>query len=197
MRNGTNWKAAAAFFSLVMASLVSAQDPQFPMLPAATSLQAGTALGADPDASALVGSVLLPLTATGAGSLSVNIRLGAHDTEFLVDTGASMVTLSRSVYRRLERAKLVRGERQVAGRLADGRMQLMSVYRLEALTLSPECQLRDVEVLVLPGEGRNLLGLNVLTRFAPLTLHTQPLGLELSHCDHRSDVVAINQRAAP
>ena len=194
MGNGTNWKSAVAFFSLVMASLVSAQDAQLRALPAATSAYPGVEFGAGPDTGALPGSVLLPLTATNAGSLSVNIRLGAQDTEFLVDTGASMVTLSRSVYRRLERANLVRGERQVAGRLADGRMQLMSVYRLEALTLSPGCQLRDVEVLVLPGEGRNLLGLNALTRFAPLTLHMQPLGLELSHCDHRADAVAAVHR---
>jgi len=190
MRHGSNWKSVAAFFSLVMASLVSAQDAQFQPLPAAASSYPRVEFGAAPETEAVLGSVLLPLTATSAGSLSVNIHLGSQDTEFLVDTGASMVTLSRSVYRRLERAELVRGERQVAGRLADGRLQLMSVYRLEALTLSPECQLRDVEVLVLPGEGRNLLGLNVLTRFAPLTLHTQPLGLELSHCDHRSDAVA-------
>ena len=177
-----------------MTSLVSAQDAQMHAWPAAASRQAEVEFDLRPD---VAGSVLLPLTATGAGSLSVNIRLGSQDTEFLVDTGASMVTLSRSVYRRLERAELVRGERQVAGRLADGRMQLMSVYRLETLTLSPECQLRDVEVLVLPGEGRNLLGLNALTHFAPLTLHTQPLGLELSHCDHRSEAVAVNHPDNP
>ena len=134
------------------------------------------------DSAAAPAMTAVPLAATGAGSLYLDARAGGRSERFLLDTGAAMVTISRNLQRHLEGAGLSHPVRRVAARMADGRTRLMDVARLEVLELAGGCELRDIEVLVLPGEGANLLGLNALQRFAPLTLRMSPLALELSHC---------------
>lgn len=129
-----------------------------------------------------VGGANVPLESSGAGSLLICVRLGSKLEPFLLDTGASMVTIGADMHQRLRREGLSHPVREVAARLADGRMQMLAVHRIDVLELSAECSLQDVEVLVMPGTGRNLLGLNALSRFAPLTLHMQPPALELSRC---------------
>ncbi len=128
------------------------------------------------------GLTVLPLAASGAGSLYLDAHAGGRTERFLLDTGAAMVTINRDLHRHLEAAGLARGVRRVAARMADGRTRLMDVAQLDVLQLAGGCQLHDIEVLVLPGAGTNLLGLNALQRFAPLTLRMDPLALELSHC---------------
>ena len=51
---------------------------------------------------------------------------------------------------------------------------------------------RQVEVMVFPDGGRNLLGLNALSRFAPFTVHLQPPALELSGCAPTGAVAAAD-----
>lgn len=125
---------------------------------------------------------LLPLRSSGAGSFQVEAEAGGERIEFVVDTGAAMVSISRDLLKRLDRAGVIRGEREVAVRLADGGLKLVQVRRLSSLRISDACELRDIEVLVLPGQGRNLLGLNALSQFAPITLTLAPPTLSLSHC---------------
>lgn len=124
----------------------------------------------------------VPLLENGFGGLLIAARLGSQREQFLLDTGASMVTVNRRLHRQLVAEGVSTHVRDVAGRLADGRMRTMAVHRVDRLQLGERCSLHDIEVLVLPGEGRNLMGLNALSRFAPLTLRLQPLALELSQC---------------
>ena len=129
-----------------------------------------------------VPEALLPLTARGTGTLYLDARLDGRSENFLLDTGAAMVTINQSLHRRLARSGSARSVREVAARLADGRTRRMTVARIDSLDLGGGCTLRNVEALVLPGEGTNLLGLNALQPFAPLTLRMEPLSLSLSNC---------------
>ena len=111
-----------------------------------------------------------------------NLLPWLEEAATLLDTGAAMVTINQSLHRRLARSGSARSVREVAARLADGRTRRMTVARIDSLDLGGGCTLRNVEALVLPGEGTNLLGLNALQPFAPLTLRMEPLSLSLSNC---------------
>lgn len=124
-----------------------------------------------------------PLFSGSGGALEVDARIGGETARFLLDTGAGMVTISSDLFRRLERRGGVTHLREVGARLADGRIRRMSVYRLPALSVSG-CDLGAVEAIVVPGKGRNLLGMNALAQGAPLTLNLAPSpSLVLGGCD--------------
>lgn len=133
--------------------------------------------------------VSVPLKMSGAGSFQLPVTIAGEVASFVLDTGAAMVSIERSLARRLEQRGLLTESRQVAVRLADGRLQRVAVQRVKTLRIGDDCELQDLEVLVLPGKGRNLLGLNALTAFAPLTLGLLPPALGLSGCRALREVV--------
>ena len=114
-----------------------------------------------------------PLYGGSGGALEIDANIGDESVRFLLDTGAAMVTISTELLRRLEHHPGVTQVREVGARLADGRIRRMPVYRLPQLSVSG-CELGAVEAIVVPGAGRNLLGLNALTQAAPLTLNLTP-----------------------
>jgi predicted aspartyl protease len=147
-------------------------------------------VSAEPDG----GATQIPLRASGAGSLVVGVDIAGEPADFVLDTGAAMVSITRALYKRLHRAGSVVDAREVAVRMADGRLRLVPVKRVSQFTVGADCELTDIEVLVLPGEGRNLLGLNALSRFAPLTLDLSASSLGLSGCARSTlafDAVAV------
>ncbi len=105
-----------------------------------------------------------------------------HPATFLLDTGAAMATINSEVFAGISDRSSVRKIRDVAAKMADGRTRRLEVYEIEALHLVGGCDIGLTEVLVVPGAGRNLLGLNVLAQFAPLTLSLDPPALSLSNC---------------
>lgn len=145
----------------------------------------------------LLGALFITTAAptAGAGDFDAEFSLDQHQSgglylnaevatgvqaEFLLDTGASMVTVTEEV---LDAAKS-RGEAHHAGaiaaRLANGRLQKMEVWELEHLRLGT-CDVGPVEVAVVR-KGRNILGLNALSRMAPFAIHLSPLKLAVSGC---------------
>jgi hypothetical protein len=112
-----------------------------------------------------------------SGTLSGGVR-----TDFLVDTGSGYVSLSPAVFERLQGAAGATFLRYIMGSLANGQTLRVPVYRLATLELSPECVLRDVEITVMPGSQRNILGLSALRRVSPFALDLQPARLMLSDC---------------
>ncbi len=115
----------------------------------------------------------VPLYGGSGGALEIDANVGDESVRFLLDTGAAMVTISTELLRRVEHQRGVTQVREVGARLADGRIRLMPVYRLPQLSVSG-CELGTVEAIVVPGKGRNLLGLNALAQAAPLTLNLTP-----------------------
>ncbi len=128
----------------------------------------------------------LPLTSSAGGAYELSMSLaGVDDSEasFLLDTGAAMMSINSEFFAVLRSNDAVRELREVGVRLADGRRRLLSVYEVRGLRLSDGCEIDAVEAVLVPGKGRNLLGLNVLQQFAPITLSIDPPALSVSGCD--------------
>ncbi len=124
----------------------------------------------------------LPLHQGSGGGFELELEVAGQTETFLVDTGAAMVTINGALAKRLRHDHLLDPVRTVAGRMADGRVRKLEVFRTQALAIDPSCTPQAVEVLVVPGKGRNLLGMNMLSSFAPLTLAVSPPTLGLAGC---------------
>ena len=113
------------------------------------------------------------------------IRIDASGRElgaYLVDTGASYMTITQSHIDGLREAGAAQYVRDVEGRMADGRSMRVAVYRLAEITLDDQCVIRDVEAAVVPGVTRGLLGLSALVKTSPFIFSSHPPSLELSNC---------------
>ena len=111
------------------------------------------------------------------GSLS-----DAVEADFLVDTGSGFVSLTPEVFANLRRLPGTRFVREVRGAMANGGIQRVKIYRIDSLKLTDQCVLRDIEVAVMPGSDRNILGLSALRQVAPFALELSPPRLLLSDC---------------
>lgn len=127
-------------------------------------------------------TVDFPLSAGSGGALELALNVDGEPASFLLDTGAAMATINSALFDRISDHGTARKIRDVAARMADGRTRRLSVYEITGLQLGQGCELGPTEVIVVPGSGRNLLGLNVLEKFAPLTLSLSPPALGLSNC---------------
>ncbi len=135
--------------------------------------------------------VLVPMTDSGAGNFSVSASFGADpSTEFLVDTGAGLTTISKSLFRSLQRTRKLQPIRRVAARLADGRLRALDVYKINDFHLGDQCSLGAIEVAVMANDGRNILGMSALAKTAPFGLHLTPAALAVSMCQNDAEVTA-------
>lgn len=132
----------------------------------------------------------VPLTATGSGSFTVTGTLGGVEGDFLLDTGASMITVSREFLKSMTNGSRLKPSRTVAARFASGRVNTVDVYQFDTLTLGENCQLGPVEVAVMPKGGRNLLGMSALMNAAPFAVSASPPSLALSRCGLEPAVAA-------
>lgn len=124
----------------------------------------------------------VPLATSPGGSFYVTSSVAGIEAEFLVDTGAGLVTVDSKLFGALRASGEVREVRRVAARLASGKLKPVTVYEVEHFVIGEGCDVGPVEVAVLEGAGRNLLGLSALTRAAPFAIHTSPPALALSGC---------------
>ena len=117
------------------------------------------------------------------GTSYVNATIGTSITvPFLVDTGSSMVVINKETYKLLKKSHEIAKSGAAAARLANGKIQRVSLYTVSEFTIGSECQLGEVEVAVIP-KGNNILGMSVLTRTAPFAFQVSPPSLILSHCN--------------
>lgn len=126
---------------------------------------------------------------SNTGTLYLPGRAAGIDAEFLMDTGAGMVTLSQSTFEQLRDRVGVSFQRQVGARLANNRIQLMDVYVVEQFAIGG-CELGPMEVAVMKGGSRNLLGLSALGVAAPFSVQMSPPVLSLSNCKNRPVLAA-------
>ncbi|MHA7817345.1 MAG: retroviral-like aspartic protease family protein [Pseudohaliea sp.] len=133
----------------------------------------------------------VPLEQSAGGSLYVDAEAGGIIASFLVDTGAGLVTVSEAFFDRLKARGAVREVRRVAARLANNRLQALTVYEVARFRIGEHCDIGPVEVAVMPGAGRNLLGLSALGRAAPFTVSMAPPALHLSGCSLPETVAAL------
>lgn len=117
------------------------------------------------------------------GTFYVHVAVAGQSLgAYLVDTGASYMTLTQEHLATLRSAGEASYLRDLEGRTADGRSMVVPLYRLTAITVDQGCVIRDVEAAVLPGSKRGLLGLSVLSKAAPFVFSMNPPSLELSNC---------------
>lgn len=107
---------------------------------------------------------------------------GYGQAEFLVDTGSAYVSLNAGIVQGLEKSSQAIYVKDIVGVLADGTGVRIPIYRIPTLTLGGSCTISDIEAAVLPGDTRNILGLNALKRAAPFGLSLDPPQLLLSTC---------------
>jgi predicted aspartyl protease len=132
------------------------------------------------------------LERSGAGGMYVAGEIAGVQADFLVDTGADLVTVDERLFRQMRKSGEVRELRRVAARMANNRLQVMTVYEVAHLNIGDNCDLGPVEVAVMKGAGRNLLGLSALSRGAPFTLGMAPPTLVFDHCPGDTQVAARN-----
>jgi predicted aspartyl protease len=134
----------------------------------------------------------VPLSASSAGSFSVSGTLGGVEMEFLLDTGASMVTVSSALFKQIQDGGgMAVKVRRVGARLASGKVEVLDVYQVEHFSLGSGCDLGPVEVAVLKQGGRNLLGMNALQQAAPFAISTSPPVLGLSQCGYTAQQISL------
>jgi predicted aspartyl protease len=126
----------------------------------------------------------VPMQQRASGNYYVAATLpDGRQTDFMVDTGSGYVSLSPEAFAPLKSASGTVFLRYILGSMANGGTLKVPLYRIPTLQLSPRCMLRDVEVTVMPGSSRNILGLSALRQVAPFALDLQAARLMLSGCE--------------
>jgi predicted aspartyl protease len=122
------------------------------------------------------------LARTAAGSYSLAVDLGGVPGEFLVDTGASLVTLNRALFNKVRARGGASPAGRVAARLASGKLEMLELFKIQHFSLGNGCELGPLTVAVRKRGGRNLLGISALQQTAPFAISTAPPALGLSRC---------------
>jgi hypothetical protein len=133
----------------------------------------------------------VPLNPSSSGSYTVMATVGGVGTEFLLDTGASMTTVSASLFNKIREHEEVIKVRRVGARLASGKVEVLDVYLVQHFSLGGGCELGPLEIAVLNKGGRNLLGMNVLQEAAPFAVSLTPPALGLSRCGSSASQISL------
>ncbi len=134
-------------------------------------------------ASAADFEITVPVVNRGSNTYYLDgVIEGLVSKPFLVDTGASYLTINEQELALLMQQGKATYLRDLSSRLADGSRRKVPLYRLSAIRLGDHCELYDVEAAVLSGSKRSLLGLNVLRRISPFIFAMDPPRLILSNC---------------
>lgn len=141
----------------------------------------------------------LMCTAMVTGVCAENINLAMHqeesgnfyvhatvdgnvETDLLLDTGSGYVSLSKATFDKVSATASPRFSRHIFGRMANGKIEKVSLYFLDELKLADNCVLREIEVAVFPKADRDILGLNALSRLQPFTMQLTPARLTSNNC---------------
>ncbi|MEN8130069.1 MAG: retropepsin-like aspartic protease [Pseudomonadota bacterium] len=125
----------------------------------------------------------VPLIDKGISTFYVEGQIGgAGVVDLLIDTGAGYTAINEKTLKTLKKKGLANHLRDITARLANGDSVVVPIYRIEKLNIGGSCEVRNVEVAVLPGDSRCILGLNTLKKVAPFMVSIDPPSLSLSHC---------------
>ena len=136
----------------------------------------------------------MPIDKSQTGNLYVDAVINSNvRSQFMVDTGAGMITLNRALFKQISREGSVEKIGKIAARLANGKYQTMSLYKVQSFSIGENCNLGEMEVAVMKHSGRNILGLSALIKVAPFSIHTNPMELILSGCPAVNESLAANK----
>jgi predicted aspartyl protease len=142
--------------------------------------------------------VTLPLTEHGMSTYYASVTVhGTAIRAYMVDTGAGYTTINKAMLKELKKKGQVSFNRSITAVMADGSERSVDIYTVRKLTLGENCHFRDVEVAVLPGTSRTILGMSLLKRAAPFTFNAEPPSLSLGQCDDIGERVALGPDVKP
>lgn len=126
----------------------------------------------------------VPLIDKGISTYYVEGHIdGAGVVDMLVDTGAGYTAINEVTLEKLKRNGLAEHVRDLMATMANGKSARVPVYRISRLNIGGECELHNIEAVVLPGATRCILGLGTLKKVSPFMMSMAPTpSLSLSHC---------------
>lgn len=125
----------------------------------------------------------MPLVESAAKTLYVDAAIDTlNSTKFMLDTGSGYTTINQQTYEALKNSQRIQFVKKIVGLLADGSKRSVKIWRVQSITLNGNCKLQNIEVAVLPGTSRQILGLTTLRKAAPFTISVDPPSLSLSNC---------------
>jgi len=125
----------------------------------------------------------IAMSQRGPATYYVPAAVGGLDpAPFLVDTGAGLTTINEATLEALQARNAATFVRELRGRLANGDILSVPVYRLQGLAIGDDCRIGELEAAVFPGHTRQILGLNALRAAGPFIFSFEPPELVLSHC---------------
>lgn len=126
---------------------------------------------------------IIPMVRHDAATFYINVEIADQiSEEFVIDTGSSHVTITRATLTKLLEKEQATFVRFMTAVLADGSNIDLPIYRVSSLNIGGNCRFENIEVAVIDGDTRCVLGLSVLSRAAPFTFHIEPPQLQLSNC---------------
>ncbi len=131
----------------------------------------------------------VPMNQSASGTFYLAATAAGHNADFLLDTGAGLVTLNEATFAAIKKRTGVTHVRQMGARLANNKIKLIEVYEVEQFAIG-NCELGPLEVAVMKGGSRNLLGLSALGIAAPFSIQTTPPSLTLSNCKTLEGIAA-------
>ena len=118
-----------------------------------------------------------------SGTYTIAIKFAsAVEAEFLLDTGASMVMMNEKLFKAITKHQKTISTGKVAANMASGRIKSIPTYQIPSLILDTGCDVGPLEVAVIRGARRNLIGLNALVKLGRITLDLQDAKLIADNC---------------
>lgn len=126
---------------------------------------------------------LVPIYHEGVSSYYVEGDISGYGpTRLLVDTGAGFTAINEATLAVLNEGGHARFVDNVLGVMVDGTQRVMPIYRITGINIGGECWVRDIDAVILPGNTRPILGMNVMIKVSPFTWSVDPPSLLLSNC---------------
>jgi predicted aspartyl protease len=107
---------------------------------------------------------------------------GYRETDFMIDTGSGYTAINETMLKELREQNNIEYITTVSGIMANGKRTTLPIYRIASINIGGKCKLNNIKVVILPGNTRNILGLNALKKVAPFAMSMNPPELILSHC---------------
>lgn len=123
----------------------------------------------------------LPLVEHGTSTYYTLATIeGIAECPFVVDTGAGYTTINEVMLKDLQKQDLVEYKRSITGVMADGSKKIVKIYLVKKMVLGRKCSFLDVEVAVLPGNSRAILGMSLLKRTTSFTINPRSASLSVA-----------------
>ena len=126
-------------------------------------------------------SIELHPVSTGTFTLSGTLA-PATKAEFLFDTGASIVMINKKLFKQIRKHHKPVSKGKVAANMANGHVKIIPIYELPSFVLSNGCDVGPIEVAVVKGATRNLIGLNALSKLGRITIDIQEGNISTTEC---------------